>query len=447
MKICHKYLFVFFFSVGLLSYANDGFRFIDKHKKKESVRIKVISNLVVLPIQVNGVVLNFILDSGVSKPILFYLGDSDSLDINDTETILINGLGSSEPVEAIRSRNNQMRIGGMINPSQELFAVLNQDINFSPTMGMPIHGIIGYDLLKDFVVEINYTSKRLTFYSPSTYSYKDCRRCEDFPIELSRKKPYLNTEVSILGEAPKQVKLLVDSGASDALWLFHDREAGIAPPKQKFRDFLGKGLGGSVFGDRSVVKTFSIGDFQLESVKAAFPDSSAVALAKNIKDRRGSLGGEILKRFHVVLDYPNSRIRLKKNTHYKKPFHYNMSGIELQHNGMQMVTERTNSSRIVPSTIESNDGSIEIRLYDVYNYMLKPAFEIADLRPGSPAEEAGLRKGDILVSVNSKLVYRYKLQEVIAMLSEKEHKKIRLCVQRNGIELVFDFKLKDPLRQ
>ena len=40
-------------------------------KKFEKVNFKLINNLIIIPIEVNGAELSFILDSGVSKPILF----------------------------------------------------------------------------------------------------------------------------------------------------------------------------------------------------------------------------------------------------------------------------------------------------------------------------------------------------------------------------------------
>ena len=135
------------------------------------------------------------------------------------------------------------------------------------------------------------------------------------------------------------VKLLIDSGSSDALWLFEDRKENILLPSKYFDDFLGRGLSGSIYGRRSRVEKLQIGSFSLKNAKVAFPDSSSVKYIKNIKERNGSLGSEVLKRFNVIFDYKNRRLTLKKNRHFKAPFKYNMSGIELQHNGIRYVKE------------------------------------------------------------------------------------------------------------
>ena len=138
--------------------------------------------------------------------------------------------------------------------------------------------------------------------------------------------------------------MLIDSGGSDALWLFDDEDVTI--PDKFFEDFLGRGLSGSVYGKRSKLDKFSIAGFELKKVNVAFPDSMSVSYAKKIKDRNGSLGGEILKRFNIILDYPNSKITLKRNRFFSNPFYYNLSGITLEHNGVRMVKEIDRGSGI-----------------------------------------------------------------------------------------------------
>ncbi|MFD0862621.1 aspartyl protease family protein [Sungkyunkwania multivorans] len=401
-----------------------------------------MSNLIVLPVEINGVELTFLLDTGVNKPILFNLTENDSLQINNVRKIMIRGLGSGAPVEALLSKNNTMKIGGVVSTDQEMYVVLDENLNFSTRLGIPIHGIIGHDLLKDFIVELKYSTKRLKFYDPDNYQYKNCKKCETFPLNFNGKKPYLDAMVTVDDNEEIPVKLLIDSGGSDAVWLFENVEKGIRVPERNFRDFLGRGLGGSIYGERSRLQTFKVGSFELKDAKVAFPDSLDIELAYAYQERNGSIGGDILKRFDLVLDYPNQQLTLKKNGLFKKPFEYNMSGIELQHNGTRMVKKLDAQYGGVK---RKDDSSIEIVLSDIYKMALVPAFEIAEVREGSPAEASGLKKGDILVSINGKGVDSYELQEVIGMLSNRDGKNIRLIVERNGKELRFDFKLRKLL--
>lgn len=417
---------------------------LDHGRNKESIKFKFVSNLIILPVEVNGVELSFILDTGVNKPILFNLGTADSVQVKNVEEIYIKGLGDGDPVKALKSMGNEFRMKSVYNHNQELYVVLDTNINFSPRLGFPIHGIIGYDLFRDFIVEINYVSNRLKLYDPLTYVYEKCRKCETLPLKVIQNKPFIEAEV-IAPEYDIMARLLIDSGSSDALWLFQNDIKGITVPKKNFEDFLGRGLSGSIYGNRSRVNSLKIGSFVMENAKVAFPDSISLQHLSNLKNRDGSLGAEVLKRFHLIFDYQQEKLTLRKNGNFKEPFKYNMSGIELQHNGLRVVKQLASNVRgVVPNDASSN-GEVKIVLADLFKYELHPAFEIVEVRKGSPAEDVGLKKGDVILTVNGKPTHRSTLQEVAEMLNDKDGKVIRLLIDRDGVELRFVFTLKEIL--
>ena len=437
------FLLIFFISTA--AYAQGGFKFFgDENRTK--IKFRLINNLIIIPVEVNGVELSFVLDTGVNKPILFNLDASDSLKINNVEEIFLKGLGEGNPIKAYKSRGNRFKIKQDIyNNNQMLYVILDENINFSQRLGFPVHGIIGYDLFKDFIVEINYARKRLWLYNPETYSYKSCRKCEVFPLDFALNKPYIDARVGLEDKDSIPVKLLIDSGSSDALWLFEDMKKDIMLPTEYFEDFLGRGLSGSIYGKRSRVAQLQIGSFILEGAKVAFPDSTSVKHIKSIKERNGSLGAEVLKRFNVLFDYGNRTITLKKNKNFRAPFKYNMSGIELQHNGIRFVKELESNIQGLVKDDEDPNGGVKIVLDEHYKISLHPAFEIAEIREDSPAALAGLQQGDVIISINGKSAHRYSLQEVAEMLNEAEGKKIRLLVDRNSAMLTFFFMLRRVL--
>ena len=169
------------------------------------------------------------------------------------------------------------------------------------------------EFFKDFVVECNYISKVIKVYEPSAYNVrKKCRGCTALSVEFENNKPYINAEVQVGGNVVT-TKLLVDSGSSDGLWLFHNSSEDLNKPTKSFRDYLGLGLTGDIFGDRSKVKHLKLDKFKLKNVTAAYPDTLALSAQAITNDRNGSLGSEVLRRFKVVIDYPRERILLKKN--------------------------------------------------------------------------------------------------------------------------------------
>jgi len=421
-------------------YAQTGF-LLSENLEKDKIPFKLINNLVVIPVEVNGTTLTFLLDTGVSSTIMFSLSEVDSLQLNNTETVKIRGLGDGGSISALKSKSNSLKIGKAIDNDHTVFVIYDKSLNLSTRMGIPIHGIVGFEFFKNLIVKTNYTSKKLTFYNPKTYQPKKCKKCEIFDIIFQNKKAYLNLDVTA-SSMSKEVTLLIDSGSSDAIWIFDDKDFIDTTLKKSFDDFLGQGLSGGIFGKRSKLSKIQIGNYQLKNVKVAFPDKKSMENIKFFKDRDGSLGGDILKRFTVIYDYPNNKISLKKNGQFKTPFHYNMSGITLKHDGVVLVKDKNMTNN---SDKTETSGAISLSLSTVYNFYLAPRFIVSEIREDSPAALAGIYKGDEIVSVNGRETHRFELYELIGLFASKAGKKIMLKVKRNGIIFKKKFYLKEVL--
>ncbi len=85
---------------------------------------------------------------------------------------------------------------------------------------------------------------------------------------------------------------------------------------------------------------------------------------KNVK-RNGNLGVEILRRFHVTIDYSRQQLILKPNFHYRQAFDHDMFGVEIEAFGTAYKR-----------------------------------FLIAVVEPGSPAAEAGILPQDEILFIN-----------------------------------------------
>ncbi|WP_129656083.1 PDZ domain-containing protein [Flagellimonas olearia] len=414
-----------------------------RHKKFQKVKFELINNLIIIPVQINGSDLTFVLDSGVSKPILFNLSGQDSISINNVSEVTIRGLGDGEPMKALSSMGNVFSLGDAENYSQDLYVVLDKGINFSPSLGIPVHGILGFELFRDFIVEINYGAKYIKLHNPEHYVHRQGKNAQTLPLSIINRKAYVEGTVLIKDSENIPVKLLVDTGSSDALWLFHQPEKGLEIPEKNYEDYLGRGLSGDIFGRRTMVNGIKIGDFELKEAKAAFPYREFFGLIENLGDRNGSVGGEILKRFNFVFDYANGEVTIKKNGNFRVPFQYNLAGIELQHNGLRYIAESiAGIGGVVSSEKNASFGNVQILLENKTKLSLVPEIVVSGIRAGSPAAEAGLREGDVILAVNGRQVYQYKLQEVLKMLNEKEGKRVRVLIERYNKDLLFSFVLK-----
>lgn len=437
-------LFIFCFVEVIFSQSS--YNFVDG-VKKQKVNFKLLSNLIVFPIEVNGKELNFILDSGVGKTILFNINYNDSIPLFNTKKIKLQGLGKEDAVDAILSENNVFNLKNIVGKKQSLYVIFDGSFDLSSKMGLTIHGIIGYDILKDFVITVNYISKNLTFFEPNSYTQKKCRKCEVLPIEFNMFKPYINVGVKLEADPQKviPVKLLIDSGGSDAMWLFENSTPEIVAPTKYFHDFLGEGLSGEVHGKRSIIEALTIGKFEIEKPTVSFPDSLSVAHARKFEDRNGSIGATVLKRFLVTFNYPNNLVSFKKNSNFKNPFTYNMSGIELAYNGKILVKEQEYSNIGFKDKINSPDRNT-VTLDYRYKYTFKPTYKIQKITFGSPAYKAGLQKDDIIVKINGKYTYGMKLEEIVSYFYEKENKKITLVIERNNQNYTYNFRLENALK-
>ena len=435
------FLIIILICIGfnLKTNAQNGFHFLRKSKLKQRVSFKLINNLIVIPLEVNAKTLSFILDMGVNKTIIFNLSKNDSIRLLNPEKISLRGLGGGDAVKAILSKNNKIGIKNIFSSNESIYVLLKDAFDFSSKMGTTIHGIIGYRLLKNFIVKIDYSSRKISFYNTEKFNLKECRKCEILPIQFYRKKPYVNVQIQLdtIGNSFTKVKMLLDSGGSDALWLFENSKAEIKTPKKFFNDILGEGLSGVIYGNRSRIPKLKIEGFEIRKPTVSFLDSVSTKLARQNKQRNGSIGGGVLKRFTIWLDYPNKQIMLKKNRLFKTAFNYNMSGLDIVYNGKQLIQE-------VQQDISNYklSGNNSVSFFTNFSYKFKPSYKIKAVVKNSSAYKAGLKEGDVILRINKKLVYNYKLTDIINALSEKENKKIQLRIKRLGIEKTFKFRLE-----
>ena len=443
MSYKKKALILFSFLLVLTSsFAQDKFRFL-QGQESHALQFKLINNLIVIPIEVNGHELNFLLDTGVANSIMFNLSVEDSLRLKNIEKIRLRGLGEGGYIDAIRSSNNYFKIGKVVNRNHMIYLIPGKEFELSSHMGININGIIGGDLFRDFIVDINYSTKRIKFYKPESYVYKKCKKCQAFDLEFYKEKPYINIAIQSNNDEQFEVKLLIDLGGGDTLWLFDKSDEKISIPKKHFDDYLGKGLSGNIYGKRGKISKINIGEYAFYNANVAYPDFSSVEKAYNFTERNGSLASEILKRFRIVIDYPNKKITfVKKSRFYNDPFLYNMSGIELAYSGSMLIKEREN---LMPAGVPFQSEATTIELVYKYVYAFKQSFQIVEIRKDSPAYKAGLLENDIILQLNGKPAYDYKLEEIIHIFSTKPGKRIKLLVDRGGKILTYSFKLENVL--
>lgn len=428
------------FLLGILGsgFAQTDFKII-KNKKKVVIPFKTINNLIFIPVVINKVPLTFLLDTGVEQTIIFSLDENEELKLLNVESIKLKGLGSKEAIDAYSSTKNKIEIKEFVDENHEIYVVLNQEFNFSSQVGIPVNGIIGYDFFKNHKIEINYSKKKITIYSDvHKKNLKKLRRFSNNPITLELNKPYLYATVYETNKS-KSLKFLLDTGNSDALWFFSNKNKNVSIPSITIDDFLGRGFSGDIFGKRGRIESFTFGKHTFENPIATYPDSVSIKSVNFVKDRAGSIGGELLSRFTIVFDYPNLKIYTTPNAKLNEEFHFNMSGIEVEHAGLEWVKETyegiSKGIKIVNNS-EYDKNSLQVR------FELKPIFKISNIRKNSTADQAGLKKGDRVMRVNGINTHGLSIEKINQLLKSEEGKNITIEVERNQNLIKIKFQLK-----
>src|SRR6266540_2193511 len=75
---------------------------------------------------------------------------------------------------------------------------------FAPVLGRPIHGILGHDLFKRFVVEVDYARQIINLYEPTEYQYSGSG--EIIPVTIENDKPFLQAQIIQPERAPIEAK-------------------------------------------------------------------------------------------------------------------------------------------------------------------------------------------------------------------------------------------------
>jgi hypothetical protein len=364
-----------------------------------------------VPVVLNGALpLKFILDTGVRTAILTQKTFTDILNLTYSRKYTISGPGGVKLVDAYVTNNVSLELPGVSGRGHALLVLAEDYLELRNYLGTDVHGILGYELFSRFIVQIDYDRKILTLMSPARF--KPSRRFHSMPIHIEDTKPYVTTPV-VLSDGNKIIaKLLVDSGASHGLMLEPSSDSRIKVPDSTVSSTIGRGLGGDITGKVGRIRTLQLGYYQLDDAIANFPDPNSYfdSLKMGATSRNGAVGGEVLSRFTVVFNFPDERIYLKKNSSFKKKFHYNLSGIIVKAKGSRLNV-----------------------------------FEVMEVRERSVSDKAGVQAGDLIVSINGIPSSILDLNLINGFFNYKPGKKIHLIVNRKGVRLRLDFRLEDQI--
>ena len=380
-------------------------------KKKVEIPIEIYNNLIVVPVVLNGALpLKFILDTGVRTAILTQKTFTDILNLSYSRKYTISGPGGEQIIDAYVTNNVSLELPGVTGRGHALLVLGEDYLELRNYLGTDVHGILGYELFSRFIVEVDYDKKMLTLSLPKRFKKK--RKFQSIPIKIEDTKPYATTSVVRSDRTQLTAKLLVDSGASHGLMLEPTSDPRIRVPDSTVSSIIGRGVAGEITRKVGRIQSLRLGTYEIKKVIANFPDPNSYfdSLKLGATERNGAIGGEVLSRFTVIFNFPTEEIYLKKNSQFKKKFHYNLSGL----------------------TVKAKGSRLNV-------------FEITEVRRKSVAQRVGVVAGDLIVSINGLSTRSLDLNTINGFFNHKPGKKINLVVDRKGQQLRFSFDLEDQI--
>jgi len=361
---------------------------LKNNAKSTSMRFKLIRNLVVIKLNINDKgPFNFILDTGVGMMVITDPKMVDSINLQSKRTIRIAGLGEGDEFEAYVTPPLKIDIPDLTSYDVSATILKTEHFNLSGFVGIPIHGLLGYEFFNNLAVKLNFADSTLTAYRPK--DVRLFRRGERIPITIEGHKPYMQTVALLPNGTMQQCKLIIDLGAGHPVSLENMiKKHGL--PQKFITANLGVGLAGPITGFLSRIDEIDLGKYKVKKVITSFPnDYDSTTLKYMSVPRDGNLGVGLLKRFTVIFNYPDNAMYLKPNASFHDPFEHDMSGIEY--------------------------------------YALGEGFKhviISRIERGSSADEIGLEKDDEITSINFKPVAEMSLEEIDGLFKSKDQRNL-----------------------
>lgn len=372
-----------------------------------TVPFEFINDFIVIDMILNDqILLKFILDTGSEASIITQPEIIDMLGIPRGKVVKLYGADRKTILNAQILPIVQLKASNLNFENIPILLLQDNYFNTSTDIGVQIHGILGADILRRFIIEINPIDQTITFHKklPNKQRLKKYTRINS---DYDRGRFFTNIQINQNGKI-KNERFLIDSGSNEAIVYHLDtiRDAQLAT--NLVPTAISQGLGGEIKGYIGFATSIELENLQIRNIPIQY---QVLNYGDSLtSSRSGILGIPVLKQFNILMDYARGDVYLKKNKLFGSNIERDKSGISLIASGPSL-----------------ND------------------FIITNVFPGSPADHAGLKKDDRIISVkgvNNKLLG---LSDINKKFKRKNGRRMRLKVKRGAETISVSFRLDDYL--
>lgn len=339
--------------------------------------------------------LNFILDTG-SGGISLDSSTCSEFGIPTIQTdTTITGIAGVRKVRFVF--NKSLKLPGLTINNLH-FHINDYDV-LTSVYGEKIDGIIGYSFFNRYIVKVDFDSLRIDVYKPGKMTYPS-KGTLLHPIFTSLPVQYLQVKDKVT----MPFNFYFDTGAGLCFLMSEQFAADSAILKKKRKPMLtqAEGMGGMLKMRLTVVKEIKIGPYKFRHVPTyLYQDDNNVT---SYPFTGGLIGNDILRRFNLIFNYPQREIHLMPNSHYFDQFDYAYTGL-----GIYFI-----------------DGKIMV----------------VDVIKDSPAEKAGFKVDDEIISVGNNIsvnIQQYK------NILQSPNERLKVIVKRDKDLITLVLKVKSIL--
>ncbi len=247
-------------------------------------------------------------------------------------------------------------------------------------------GLIGFEVFSRYVAEVNFDKKEVTFTSPLQFNVTPTGTIIPF-VGFDGGIPLV--EASIDGI---HGRFWLDTGDRAAMTLTtpfiqanHLKEI----YKPGFELITGWGIAGPLQTQIIRAKQVTLGNETFTQPVLRLPTATKGGMTSQTSN--GTIGNELLRRFNLTINYFKHHIVLKRNSSFDQPHEFDRSGMWLMLDGVN--------------------------------------FKVLDVSKNSPADKAGLSKGDIITAVDQKPTVTMFLPDLRLHLAKASTKSVTVSTE------------------
>ena len=280
------------------------------------IPLEIDNNIILMQVRVNGSKpLKFIFDTGASHS---GINSQRATELGLKTQGNASGTATGGRIQGTIVRDVTLSVSGTEVSNQTMFSM-----PFPTVPGFEFDGVIGYGFINQFVIEIDYLNKTMNLYDPRTFTYRG--EGKDVPLLFDGGSiPSVLTRIIVEGRASVEARLVIDTGADGTLVInnpFVKKQQLLAAMPKPEQD-RGRGLGGEERRLLGQVKSVQLGPFVMKDPPVVLSLETEV----DSKDGDGVVGGEIFRRFKMIIDYSRKRMILEPNKSFNDPYEIERGG-------------------------------------------------------------------------------------------------------------------------